>query len=111
PVQSKELNFSSDISLHDLDTKLRQVVIWLEKNNHVRLTIRARTHGGTSLDKVVMQMVERISVAVGFVSKPSVVRGGRAAMCVLRLASAKELQRKGAETSNENLKPDSETPA
>ncbi|XP_016360835.1 translation initiation factor IF-3, mitochondrial-like, partial [Sinocyclocheilus anshuiensis] len=38
PVQSKELNFSSDISLHDLDTKLRQVVIWLEKNNQVRLT-------------------------------------------------------------------------
>ncbi|XP_016423682.1 translation initiation factor IF-3, mitochondrial-like [Sinocyclocheilus rhinocerous] len=111
PVQSKELNFSSDISLHDLDTKLRQVVIWLEKNNHVRLTIRARTDSGTSLDNVLMQMVERISVAVGFVSKPSVVRGGRAAMCVLRLASAKELQRKGAETSNKNLKPDSETPA
>lgn len=55
-------------------------------------------------------MVERISVPVGFVSKPSVVRGGRAAMCVLRLASAKELQKKGAETSK-NLKPDSETPA
>ncbi|XP_016382750.1 translation initiation factor IF-3, mitochondrial isoform X2 [Sinocyclocheilus rhinocerous] len=114
PVQSKELIFSSDISLHDLDTKLRQVVSWLEKNNHVRLTIRgfrAGTDGGTPLDKVLTQMVERISVPVGFVSKPSVVRGGRAAMCVLRLASAKELQKKGAETSNKNLKPDSETPA
>lgn len=55
-------------------------------------------------------MVERISVAIGFVSKPSVVRGGRAAMCVLRLASAKELQKKEAETSNKNLKPDFETP-
>lgn len=60
-------------------------------------------------DKVLTQMVERISVPVGFVSKPSVVRGGRAAMCVLRLASAKELQ-KEAETSNKNLKPDFETP-
>ncbi|XP_026115768.1 translation initiation factor IF-3, mitochondrial [Carassius auratus] len=110
PVQSKELIFSSDISLHDLDTKLRQVVSWLEKNNHVRLTIRARTDGGTPLDKVLTQMVERISVPVGFVSKPSVVRGGRAAMCVLRLASAKELQKR-AETSNKNLKHDSETPA
>ncbi len=49
PVQSKELSFSSDISLHDLDTKLRQVVSWLEKNNHVRLTIRARTVAGTPL--------------------------------------------------------------
>lgn len=109
PVQSKELIFSSDISLHDLDTKLRQVVSWLEKNNHVRLTVRAG-NDGTPLDKVLTQMVERISVPVGFVSNPSVVRGGRAAMCVLRLASAKELQKKGAETSNKNLKPDSETP-
>ncbi|XP_077062806.1 translation initiation factor IF-3, mitochondrial [Siphateles boraxobius] len=110
PVQSKELTFSSDISLHDLDTKLQQVVSWLEKKNHVRLTIRARTDSGTPLDKVLTQMVERISVPIGFVSKPSVVRGGRAAMCVLRLASAKELQKKEAETSNSNLKPDFENP-
>ncbi|XP_073696053.1 translation initiation factor IF-3, mitochondrial-like [Garra rufa] len=110
PVQSKELTFSSDISLHDLDTKLRQVVSWLEKNNHVRLTIKARADSGTSLDEVLTEMVERISVPVGFVSIPSVVRGGRAAMCVLRLASAKELKKKGAETSNQNFKPDSETP-
>ncbi|CAM4534659.1 unnamed protein product [Leuciscus chuanchicus] len=110
PVQSKELSFSSDISLHDLDTKLRQVVSWLEKKNHVRLTIKARADSGTPLDKVLTQMVERISVPIGFVSKPSVVRGGRAAMCVLRLASAKELQKKEAETSNKNLKPDFETP-
>lgn len=60
-------------------------------------------------DKVLTQMVERISVPVGFVSNPSVLRGGRAAMCVLRLASAKELQKKGAETSNKNVK--SETTA
>ncbi|XP_043075939.1 translation initiation factor IF-3, mitochondrial isoform X2 [Puntigrus tetrazona] len=110
PVQSKELTFSSSITLHDLDTKLRQVVNWLEKNNHVRLTIKARTDGGTPLDKVLTQMVERISVPVGFISKPSVVRGGRAAMCVLQLASVKELQKKG-ETSSKNLKPDSETAA
>lgn len=45
-------------------------------------------------------MVEKISLPVGFVSKPTVVRGGRAAMCVLRLASAKELRQKATETSN-----------
>lgn len=49
PVQSKELNFSSDISLHDLETKLRQVVSWLEKKNHVRLTIKGGAHSGTPL--------------------------------------------------------------
>ncbi|XP_039518238.1 translation initiation factor IF-3, mitochondrial isoform X3 [Pimephales promelas] len=106
PVQSKELSFSSDISLHDLDTKLRQVVSWLEKKNHVRLTIKARTDSGTPLDKVLTQMVEKISIPIGFVSKPSVVRGGRGAMCVLRLASAKELQKMEAETLKKTLKPD-----
>lgn len=100
PVQSKELNFSSDISHHDLDTKLRQVVSWLEKKNHVRLTIKAGSGSDTPLDKVLTQMVEKISLPVGFVSKPTVVRGGRAAMCVLRLASAKELRQKATETSN-----------
>ncbi|KAK7173978.1 hypothetical protein R3I93_003721 [Phoxinus phoxinus] len=110
PVQVKELSFSSDITFHDLDTKLRQVVSWLEKKNHVRLTVRARTDSGEPLDKVLTQMVERISLPIGFVSKPSVGRGGRAAMCVLRLASAKELQKKEAETLDKNLKPDFETP-
>lgn len=52
-------------------------------------------------------MVEQITVPVGFVSKPTVVRGGRAAMCVLRLASAKELRQKATDTSN---KSDSDAP-
>lgn len=110
PVQLKELNFSSDISLHDLETKLRQVVSWLEKKNHVRLTIKTGADRDTPLDKVLTQMVERITVPVGFVSKPTVVRGGRAAMCVLRLASAKELHQKATDTSNKIVQRDSDTP-
>lgn len=93
-VQSKELNFSSDISLHDLDNKLRQIVSWLEKNNHVKLTIRAGTNSETPLDKILTQMVEKISVPVAFVSNPTLIRGGRASMCIFRLASAKEQQKK-----------------
>lgn len=61
-------------------------------------------------DKVLTQMVERISLPVGFVSKPTAVRGGRAAMCVLRLASAKELRQKAPETLNKSLQQDSEKP-
>lgn len=41
-VQVKDLTLSSDIALHDLDTKLKQVSIWLEKKHHVRLTLRPR---------------------------------------------------------------------
>lgn len=36
-----------------------------------------------------------MGVAVGFVSKPRAIRDGRAAMCILRPPSAKELSQKG----------------
>lgn len=36
------------------------------------------------------QMVQQIEVTVGFVSKPKAIRDGQAAMCILRLPSAKE---------------------
>lgn len=47
---------------------------------------------------------------VGFVSKPTVVRGGRGAMCVLRLPSAKELRQKATDTLNETVQRDPDTP-
>lgn len=41
-VQVKDLTLSSDIALHDLDTKLKLVTSWLEKKHHVRLTLKPR---------------------------------------------------------------------
>ena len=46
-VQVKELTFSSDIASHDLSTKLKQVQSWLEKKNHVRITLRVRRTAST----------------------------------------------------------------
>ena len=42
-------------------------------------------------DTTLEQMVQQMEMTVGFVSKPKAVRDGRAAMCILRLPSAKEL--------------------
>lgn len=42
PVQVKELTFSHGIAAHDLTTKVKQIESWLEKNNHIRVTLRAR---------------------------------------------------------------------
>lgn len=39
-------------------------------------------------------MVQQMGVMVGYVSKPKVIRDGQAAMCILRLLSAKELSQK-----------------
>ncbi|XP_036436517.1 translation initiation factor IF-3, mitochondrial [Colossoma macropomum] len=106
-VQVKELTMSSDIAPHDLDTKLRQVAHWLDKKHHIRLTLKAGGGSGsdTALDTLLDQMVEKMSVPVGFVSKTRIIREGRAAMCILRPPSAKELQQRGAQTS----KPESGT--
>ncbi|KAK1787729.1 hypothetical protein P4O66_016208 [Electrophorus voltai] len=96
PVQVKELTLSSDIALHDLDTKLLQMANWLGKKHHVKLMLKARG-GGTALDTVLGEMVQRLQVPVGFVSKPKTIQDGRAATCVLRPATTKELQQQGAQ--------------
>ncbi|KAL6463922.1 hypothetical protein MHYP_G00283130 [Metynnis hypsauchen] len=100
-VQVKELTMSSDIAPNDLDTKLRQVAHWLDKKHHIRLTLKSGRgrSSDTALDTLLDQMVEKMSVPVGFVSKTRIIREGRAAMCILRPPSAKELQQQGAQTS------------
>lgn len=92
PVQLKELTFSRGIASHDLSTKLKQAESWLEKKHHVRITIRSGREPAANLDTALEKMVEQIEVMVGFVSKPKVIRDGRAAMCILRPPSAKELK-------------------
>ncbi|XP_034383500.1 translation initiation factor IF-3, mitochondrial isoform X2 [Cyclopterus lumpus] len=95
PVLVKELTFSSGIAAHDLSTKMKQVESWLEKKNHVRITLRSGRRGSAvDLDATLEQMVQQMEVMVGFVSKPKVIRDGQAAMCILRPLSAKELSQK-----------------
>ncbi|XP_068564537.1 translation initiation factor IF-3, mitochondrial [Cebidichthys violaceus] len=95
PVQVKELTFSSGIAAHDLSTKMKQVESWLEKKNHVRITLRSGRGGAAvDLDTTLEQIVQQMEVMVGFVSKPKAVRNGQAAMCILRPPSAKELSQK-----------------
>ncbi|KAL0993984.1 hypothetical protein UPYG_G00116400 [Umbra pygmaea] len=92
-VQEKELTFSSDIGNHDLLTKLRQVQSWLDKKHHVRVTLRVgRVEYTQPLDTRLEQMIQQVDVPVGFVSRPKVIRDGKAAMCILRPPSAKELK-------------------
>ncbi|XP_060947865.1 translation initiation factor IF-3, mitochondrial [Limanda limanda] len=99
-VQVKELSFTSGIAPHDLSTKLKQVDSWLEKKHHVRITLRsARGAPPGNLDTALEQMVEQLEVMVGFVSKPTVIRDGRGATCILRPASAKEIAQKGKKSA------------
>ncbi|KAM6915046.1 translation initiation factor IF-3, mitochondrial [Xenentodon cancila] len=96
PVQVKELTFSAGIASHDRVTKLKQVESWLEKKHHVRITLRgARGGAAVNLDEALEQMVEEMDITVGFIAKPKVIKDGRAAMCILRPPSAKELSQKG----------------
>ncbi|XP_029281224.1 translation initiation factor IF-3, mitochondrial isoform X2 [Cottoperca gobio] len=92
PVQVKEITVLSCIAAHDLSTKMRQVESWLEKKNHVKITLRSGRGGpAVNLDTNLEQMVQQMKVMVGFVSKPTVIQDGKAATCILRPPSAKDL--------------------
>lgn len=68
-------------------------------------------------DTTLEQIVQQIEVTVGFVSKPKVIRDGKAATCVLRPPSAKELSQKEknktaapqSDNSTRNTSPESNT--
>lgn len=112
-VQVKDLALSSNITPHDLDTKLKQVTGWLEKKHHVRLTLKpTRDKRNQPLDSILEEMFGRITAPFGYVNKPKLIREGRAASCVLRPLSAKELQALGslpaAQTFLDLPKPDAE---
>ncbi|XP_028839101.1 translation initiation factor IF-3, mitochondrial [Denticeps clupeoides] len=100
PVQVKELSLSTDINVHDLETKMRQVHIWLEKKHHVKVTLKSRDPSNPQqLDTVLEQMVGRVSLPLAYVTRPKVVHEGKA-LCTLRPASAKELQQQGESVAN-----------
>ncbi|KAF0023777.1 hypothetical protein F2P81_024407 [Scophthalmus maximus] len=99
-VQLKELSLSSGITSNDLTTKLKQAEIWLEKKNHVKVTVRVgRGQSAVDLDKTLEQMVEQVETSVSFVSAPQIIREGRAATCIFRQASAKEVAQRNKKSA------------
>uniref|UniRef100_A0A8C6SYH8 Mitochondrial translational initiation factor 3 n=1 Tax=Neogobius melanostomus TaxID=47308 RepID=A0A8C6SYH8_9GOBI len=92
-VQVKELIFSSGIATHDLSTKLKQVESWLEKKHQVRITLQSSENSTGDIVSPFDTFDHQIHLEVdfGFVSQPTVIRDGQAAMCILRPPSAKEL--------------------
>ncbi|XP_047429743.1 translation initiation factor IF-3, mitochondrial [Mugil cephalus] len=112
PVQVKELSFSHGIGSGDLATKLKQVESWLEKKNHIKITLRSGRSGpAANLDAALEQMAEQLEVPFGFVSRPKVIRDGKAATCIVRLPSAKELAEKAkAESEKSSKAPKSTAP-
>ncbi|XP_018590191.1 translation initiation factor IF-3, mitochondrial isoform X2 [Scleropages formosus] len=93
PVLLKELTLFTDIGPHDLHTKLRQVQSWLERRHHVRVTLKKGSRQGTnSLDEELERIVQGLPEAFSFISKPQLIRDGKAAFCILRTASEKSSQ-------------------
>lgn len=98
PVQVKELTFSSNIATHDLSNKFKQAESWLEKKHHVRITLRRSRHSTDNMDTTLKSLLQQLEVDFGFVSQPTAIQNGQAAMCILRPLSAKELARKSKKT-------------
>ncbi|XP_078513241.1 translation initiation factor IF-3, mitochondrial [Lissotriton helveticus] len=92
-VQIKELRFSAGIATHDIETKTKQIQQWIEKKHHVRITVvKGSSADATDKMAVLEQIVDSMLGNAACVYKPKLIKDGRAAMCVLRPMSEKELR-------------------
>ncbi|XP_048388276.1 translation initiation factor IF-3, mitochondrial [Stegostoma tigrinum] len=92
--QIKEQTFSADIAKHDLQTKIKQIQQWIDKKHHVRITVRK----GAVIDKadkmeiLLDQIVQSMPDKATYIFKPKIIKEGKAAMCILRHLSDKEMK-------------------
>ncbi|XP_077154418.1 translation initiation factor IF-3, mitochondrial [Ranitomeya variabilis] len=98
PVQIKEMSFLASISQHDLDVKRKQIIHWIEKKHHVRITVlNSRIANGPDKLDVLQQMIESMVACSTCMVQPKERKDGRAMICVLRPLSDKEMQRRKTE--------------
>ncbi|XP_069828163.1 translation initiation factor IF-3, mitochondrial [Dendropsophus ebraccatus] len=99
PVQIKEMSFLASISQHDLDVKRKQLIHWIEKKHHIRITVlNSRTTNGPDKLEVLQQMIESMADCATCMVQPKERKDGRAMICVLRPLSDKELQNRQVAT-------------
>uniref|UniRef100_A0A8C5PMP5 Mitochondrial translational initiation factor 3 n=1 Tax=Leptobrachium leishanense TaxID=445787 RepID=A0A8C5PMP5_9ANUR len=102
PVQVKELSFSASIAKHDLDVKLKQITHWIEKKHHVRIIVQ---NFSSKEENVKLELLNKTSKAVAThatcMFNPKLIRDGRAAVCVLRPYSEKELRERAKKTKDQ----------
>ncbi|KAM4047624.1 translation initiation factor IF-3, mitochondrial isoform 1-T3 [Anomaloglossus baeobatrachus] len=94
PVQIKEMSFLASISQHDLDVKRKQLIHWIEKKHHIRITVlNSRIASGPDKLDVLQQMIDSMVYCATCMVQPKERKDGRAMICVLRPLSEKELQK------------------
>ncbi|XP_072467891.1 translation initiation factor IF-3, mitochondrial isoform X2 [Notamacropus eugenii] len=106
PPQLKELIFSSNIAQHDLDTKIKQIKQWIEKKYQVQITVKKgkTTDPEDNMEDLFNKILKTMPELATFTSKPKITRGGKAATCVFRHLSNKEMAeyRKSQEETQKN---------
>uniref|UniRef100_A0A8C3X6T7 Translation initiation factor IF-3, mitochondrial n=1 Tax=Catagonus wagneri TaxID=51154 RepID=A0A8C3X6T7_9CETA len=93
PTLTKELTFSANIGQHDLDTKCKQIQQWIEKKYRVQITVkkgRSAEDPENRTEELCNQILQTMPGIATFSSRPQLIRGGKAVMCVLRPLSRKE---------------------
>ncbi|XP_043846596.1 translation initiation factor IF-3, mitochondrial [Dromiciops gliroides] len=93
PPQLKELTFSSNIAQHDLDTKMKQIHQWIEKKYQVQITIKKGKTADPedNMEEFFNKILKTMPELATFASKPKTTKSGRAATCVFRHLSNKEM--------------------
>ncbi|XP_020852793.1 translation initiation factor IF-3, mitochondrial [Phascolarctos cinereus] len=102
PPQLKESIFSSNIAQHDLDIKIKQIQQWIQKKYQVQITVKKgkTTDPADNMEELFNKILKTMPELATFTSKPQIIRGGKAATCVFRHLSNKEMAtyRKSTET-------------
>uniref|UniRef100_A0A8B9J7U9 Translation initiation factor 3 N-terminal domain-containing protein n=1 Tax=Astyanax mexicanus TaxID=7994 RepID=A0A8B9J7U9_ASTMX len=102
--------------IHEEQVKLKEkqksktTGVFMHSNPHSNARIKSRRtsflHSRDSYsNKILDQMVEKISVPVGFVSTSRLISEGRAATCILRPPSAKELAKAAKQRTQNPTEP------
>ncbi|XP_056650684.1 translation initiation factor IF-3, mitochondrial [Monodelphis domestica] len=93
PPQLKELIFSSNIAQHDLNTKIKQIKQWIEKKYQVQITVKKDKTADPedNMEELFNKILKTMPELATFTSKPKTTRGGKAATCVFRHLSKKEM--------------------
>lgn len=76
-VELKEFRFSVNIDVHDFNTKVGQMIKYLEKGHRIKATIRfkGREMAHTELGKEVLERIEKAILEYGVVEKQPVMEG------------------------------------
>ncbi|KYO27417.1 ligand of Numb protein X 2 isoform A [Alligator mississippiensis] len=82
PCELKEIRLSAVISKHDLETKIKQIRQWIDKKQHVKISVLKKNEDSETVPLLFAKILEAMSAKATYQSQPAI--RGKKYVCVLR---------------------------